>query len=218
MVHFPICRVPTSPAARPRAGVRRVLYAAAPLGVLAFWCGLWIANERYPTEYDWRYMTYRACFIRSVIPADIAGRGRRRSCGLGGLCWVLALYWSRRLASARDLAGRHLGDGTRLHLHGVLRVVARAISSFREKSRHARVGGLHRLCIGTVHLTYLRLDRNYSDGRAGSPAPVDLRVRCRGAALLPILLVASPKPMSPMRYRNCRGSVSNGASGACPHT
>jgi hypothetical protein len=29
----------------------------APLGVLAFWAGLWIAARRYPTEYDWRYMS-----------------------------------------------------------------------------------------------------------------------------------------------------------------
>jgi hypothetical protein len=62
--------------------------AAAPLGVLAFWCGLWIAGELYPSEYDWRYMT-----ISSLLYPDRNPDGYRWAwggvalCGLGGLCW-----------------------------------------------------------------------------------------------------------------------------------
>src|ERR1700678_414498 len=82
-------------------------YAAAPLGVLAFWCGLWIAGALYPSEYDWRYMT-----ISSLLYPDRNPDGYRWAwagvalCGLGGLCWVAAMSWNRRLSNA---ANRPLG-------------------------------------------------------------------------------------------------------------
>jgi hypothetical protein len=40
-----------------KAFVRRASCATAPLGVLAFWGGMLMAARRYPSEYDWRYMT-----------------------------------------------------------------------------------------------------------------------------------------------------------------
>jgi hypothetical protein len=40
-----------------RAFARQAMRSPAALGVLAFWGGLWIAMRRYPSEFDWRYMT-----------------------------------------------------------------------------------------------------------------------------------------------------------------
>ena len=72
--------------------------AAALLGVLTFWCGLWMAARRYPSEYDWRFIT-----ISRLGYADRNPDGYRWAwgglmlCGLGGLCWtaVLLLDWRR---------------------------------------------------------------------------------------------------------------------------
>src|ERR1700721_79439 len=80
-----------------REFARQALRAAAPLGVVAFWCCLWMAAERYPSEYDWRYMT-----ISSLLYPERNPHGYRWAwggvavCGLGGLCWVSQLIWNGR--------------------------------------------------------------------------------------------------------------------------
>jgi hypothetical protein len=81
------------------ASARKNLCAAAPLlGVLTFWCGLWMAARRYPSEYDWRFIT-----ISRLGYADRNPDGYRWAwgglmlCGLGGLCWTAILLrdWRR---------------------------------------------------------------------------------------------------------------------------
>jgi len=81
------------------ASARKNLCAAAALlGVLTFWCGLWMAARRYPSEYDWRFIT-----ISRLGYADRNPDGYRWAwgglmlCGLGGLCWTAVLLrdWRR---------------------------------------------------------------------------------------------------------------------------
>lgn len=80
---------------------RRVLPATAPVGLLAFWGGMWMAARRYPSEFDWRYMT-----ISSLVYPDRNPAGHQWAsagiflCGLCGLCCAALL--------AR---GRHVGAG-----------------------------------------------------------------------------------------------------------
>ena len=86
------------------ASARKNLCAgAALLGVLTFWCGLWMAARRYPSEYDWRFIT-----ISRLGYADRNPDGYRWAwgglmlCGLGGLCWTAVLLRDWR----RDGTGR----------------------------------------------------------------------------------------------------------------
>jgi hypothetical protein len=86
------------------ASARKNLCAAAALlGVLTFWCGLWMAARRYPSEYDWRFIT-----ISRLGYADRNPDGYRWAwgglmlCGLGGLCWTAVLLRDWR----RDGTGR----------------------------------------------------------------------------------------------------------------
>ena len=86
------------------ASARKNLCAAAALlGVLTFWCGLWMAARRYPFEYDWRFIT-----ISRLGYADRNPDGYRWAwgglmlCGLGGLCWTAVLLRDWR----RDGTGR----------------------------------------------------------------------------------------------------------------
>ena len=86
------------------ASARKNLCAAAALlGVLTFWCGLWMAARRYPSEYDWRFIT-----ISRLGYADRNPDGYRWAwgglmlCGLGGLCWTAVL----RRDCRRDVTGR----------------------------------------------------------------------------------------------------------------
>jgi hypothetical protein len=70
-------------------------------GVLAFWCGMWIADQRYPTEYDWRYIT-----ISSLVYPDRNPRGYLWAwtgvalCALAGLYWTGVRVWQARRAGS----------------------------------------------------------------------------------------------------------------------
>ncbi len=78
------------------------------MGLLAFWAGLRIAGRKYPSEYDWRYMT-----ISSLVYPDRNPRGYRWAwigltlCALGGLCWTLVLLrdWRHEGAGGGGPAG-----------------------------------------------------------------------------------------------------------------
>lgn len=175
---------------RRRGVLRRALRAAAPLGVVAFWCGLWVAAERYPSEYDWRYMT-----ISSLLYPDRNPFGYRWAwgglalCGLGGLCWVSVLIGPAQ-GGERPAGVWAMGLGyicmvccallptPFLHLarsHDLL-----ALSAF--------VG----LCIGTVQLTYRCVERSLRGRSRGFPGESWIYAGAiAGAAMLPMLLVSA---------------------------
>lgn len=171
---------------------RQTLYAAAPLGVSAFWCGLWIAAKRYPTEYDWRYMT-----VSSLLYPDRNPGGYRWAwggvavCGLGGLCWIAALSWDRTFSSTaqRPVGLWALGVGYVCMVFCVL-LPARFLHIPRSHDILA-LAAFVGVCIGTMQLTYRVVDRILRQRARGLPGgPWIYACMIAGAALLPILLVS----------------------------
>ena len=164
----------------------RILCAMASIGLLGFWAGLYLASRRYPSEYDWRYMT-----ISSLLYPDRDPRGYSWAwcgvvaCALGGLCWVSVLMrsnptrpgtWALALGYV-CMVGCAVWPGHLLHLprgHDLLALLA-------------FVG----ICTGTVCFTYewveQGLRRRRVEGRAGARVCAGLAA---GAALLPLCLVA----------------------------
>jgi hypothetical protein len=171
---------------------RQTFYVAAPLGVLAFWCGLWIAGERYPSEFDWRYMT-----ISSLLYPERNPGGYRWAwsgvalCGLGGLCWILALSWNGRLSGARrsPLGIRAMGLGYVCMMCCAL-LPARFLHIPRSHDILA-LAAFVGVCIGTVLMTHAAVNRHLrlrackTSGRSWIYASA-----VAGGALLPILLVS----------------------------
>jgi hypothetical protein len=85
---------------------RRAAAVAAALGVLAFWCGLLLAARRYPSEYDWRYITISSLVYPDRNPAGwLWARGGLVLCGLAGLNWALTLRREGRGSVARGSPG-----------------------------------------------------------------------------------------------------------------
>jgi hypothetical protein len=137
-----------------KAFTRQAACASTPLGVLAFWSGLWMAGHRYPVGFDWRYMT-----LSSLVYPDRNPHGYQWAwggltvCALGGLYWAALLTrdWpcevhGRRPAGIWALAFGYLCMACCALLAGPLLPIPKlhqmlAISSF--------VG----LCIGVVQLT-----------------------------------------------------------------
>lgn len=85
---------------------KNLFVAAALLGVITFWYGLWMAARRYPSEYDWRFIT-----ISRLGYADRNPDGYRWAwgglmlCALGGLCWTAILLrdWRRNGTGRRPV-------------------------------------------------------------------------------------------------------------------
>jgi hypothetical protein len=94
--------------------LRRVSCAMAILGVLAFWGGMLMAARRYPSGYDWRYMS-----VSKLLSPDRNPTGYLWAstgivlCSLCGLCWaaVLAQYRTHEGAGDRPSGIRALQFG-----------------------------------------------------------------------------------------------------------
>jgi hypothetical protein len=86
------------------ARARRAAAVAAALGVLAFWCGMLLAARRYPSEYDWRYITISTLVYPDRNPAGwLWARGGLVLCGFAGLWWTLTLLREGRPGAERGL-------------------------------------------------------------------------------------------------------------------
>ena len=86
--------------------LRRVAYAPAALGVLLFWLGIVLAAQRYPSEYDWRYMT-----VSRLLGADHDPAGYLWARAGIVLCGLFGFVWARLLAQRRRGAIRALQVG-----------------------------------------------------------------------------------------------------------
>jgi hypothetical protein len=181
------------------ACTRRALYAAAPFGVLAFWGGLWLAGRRYPSEYDWRYMT-----ISSLVYADRNPAGYRWAwgglmlCALGGLCWTMVLARDMGRAGAGCVgAGRRPVAIWALGL-GYLCMVCCALSPAKLQSvpkAHEILAlcAFFGVCVGIVQLTF-RTVRHSARLRSSRHTPGALRFFAgllAGIVLAPIALAAA---------------------------
>jgi hypothetical protein len=156
----------------------------APLGLFWFWAGLYAAARRYPSEYDWRYMTISSLLYPDRDPGGYAWAWCGIVlCALGGLCWVAVLHSRSRSTGVWALGfgylcmvGCALWPGRLLRLprgHDVLALLAFVA-----------------ICIGMVQLTYLAVAK----GLRRYTAEREIRVRVvagiiAGAALLPLVLV-----------------------------
>jgi hypothetical protein len=81
------------------AVIRTALRIGASIGVLAFWCGMWMAGRLYPSEYDWRYVT-----MSSLVYPDRNPRGYLWAWTGVALCALAGLFWTgvRLSQSARS--------------------------------------------------------------------------------------------------------------------
>lgn len=161
----------------------------APLGVLAFWAGLWMAARRYPSEYDWRYMS-----ISNLVYADRNPDGYQVAwgglmlCALGGLCWTTVLFRDAR----REGSGRRPVGILSLCLGYVFMVCAlvpQRILGVRKGHEILALLAFFGICIGIVRLTFRASEQNFRlRRRPFSAAPRLYAGLLAGVALLPIAM------------------------------
>jgi len=83
-----------------RALLRQAVRTTAPFGALAFWIGMLIAQRRYPSEYDWRYIT-----MSSLVYPERNPDGFLWARAGIGLCGLAGLYWTAGLIRAGQAGG-----------------------------------------------------------------------------------------------------------------
>jgi hypothetical protein len=166
-----------------------VFVAVAVAGVPAFWIGICAAARRYPSEYDWRYITISSLVYPDRNPAGhVWASAGVFICGLCGMCWVTAVaarygqeagrralgIWALRLGFA-CMAGTALLTERPLQvpdLHEIL-----AVTAF--------LG----ICSGLIWQALHVLQRGSRARQGGSTRGVRISSRVlAGAALAPIVL------------------------------
>lgn len=180
----------TAGIANSRGLTRRVLGAMAVAGVPAFWIGICTAARRYPSEYDWRYITISSLVYPDRNPAGhVWASAGIFSCGLCGLCWVTSVA----VRVGPDAAARRPPGMWALGL-GFACMAGTALLT----ERPLQVPDLHEIlavtaflgiCTGLVRQTLHALQRSSRPRPGGSTGGIRLSARVlAGAALAPVVL------------------------------
>jgi len=84
---------------------RLTLCAGMPLGVFAFWVCMVAAATRFPSEYDWRYMTISVLIYPERNPAGhLWASAALTACAVGGLLGIAVLSRKERTPGLYILA------------------------------------------------------------------------------------------------------------------
>jgi hypothetical protein len=154
-----------------RATAPQAWCTTASLGVLAFWGGMLMAGRRYPSEYDWRYIT-----ISSLVYGDrnpngyLWARAGIVLCGLAGLFWTTVLVRKGKPPGGveRPVGISALGLGYLCMLCCAL--LPERLVGIPKGHDFLALAAFVGICIGIVHSTFKAVERRARlGGLAGSP-------------------------------------------------
>src|SRR5215469_15604459 len=152
--------------------------AAMAIGLLAFWMGLGMAAQSYPSEYDWRYMTISSLLYQDRNPHGY-GWGRA---GLV-ICGVCGLYWALRGVRVHGFTAVSLAAG---YLAMVLcALLPSPLFGIPKPHEVLAVTAFIAVCIGVSRLSFATLVK----GRAGRQRLFAITVS--SLPLLPVVLAAA---------------------------
>ena len=153
-----------------RASAPRAWCAPASLGVLAFWGGMLMAAHRYPSEYDWRYMTISSLVYDDRNPNGyLWARAGIVMCGLAGLYMTAGLARTRRQAG-----GAECPVGIWALRLGYFCMVCCALLPERllglpRSHDFLALAAFICVCVGMAHSTFNAVKRSVRPGRPGNP-------------------------------------------------
>jgi hypothetical protein len=148
-----------------------------PAGVLAFWVCMFIAGARFPSVYDWRYMTTSQLIYPERNPAGhLWASAALIACAIGGLLWLFVLRGTRRLQGLPVLATGYCC----MILSSLL---PERWLSIRDGHEVLAIAGFISVCAGLVFLSVHHL-ASRSQGRSRRAWPIVLAV----VAFLPVVI------------------------------
>ena len=152
------------------------------LGLLAFWAGLAMAAQSYPSEYDWRYMT-----ISSLLYPDRNLHGY--AWGWAGLviCGVCGLYWVRHDVRGDRFATASLAAG--YACMALCALVPSTLLGMPKPHETLALIAFIAVCAGVTRLSFAALTlREPRCGQSGRQRLCALAVS--GLPLLPVVIAA----------------------------
>ena len=162
----------------------------ASLGVLAFWGGMVMAGRRYPSEYDWRYIT-----ISSLVYGDrnpdgyLLARAGIVMCGLAGLYWttVLIRKWKQPGTAKPPVGIWALGLGYLCMVCCAL--LPDGLVGIPKGHDLLALAAFVGVSIGMVHSTFKAVERSALQGRLAGSSRLHAAILA-GVPLSPIVLAA----------------------------
>ena len=153
------------------------------LGLLAFWAGLAMAAQSYPSAYDWRYMT-----ISSLLYPDRNPNGY--GWGWAGLviCGVCGLYWVRRGVRGDRLATASLAAG--YACMALCALVETPLFGLPKPHEALALTAFIALCAGVTRLSFAALSQRNSVSQQTDRHRV-CTLAVSGLPLLPVVLAAA---------------------------
>jgi len=140
--------------------LRWVSCVTAALGALAFWGGMWLAAQQYPSGYDWQYMPVSNLLSpsRNATGYLWASAGMV-ACSLCGLCWTAAVARRSKRSSAGDRPSgiRTLQFGYLCMMTAVL--LSRWLHRIEKGHEFFAVLAFAGLLIGMIRLMYQTIER-----------------------------------------------------------
>jgi hypothetical protein len=169
---------------------RRACFAAAPLGVLTFWAGMLMAARRYPSEYDWRYMTLSSLISPARNPTGhLWASGGIVLCGLCGLSWAAILPQRSKLEGARDFPSGFWALRFGNFFMACSAVLPSWLLPIPKGHEILALFAFFGLCLGMIQLTFQTIERTFARGTRTSLGRSRLYAAIlAGTAVLPILL------------------------------
>jgi hypothetical protein len=166
------------------------LCATALLGVFVFWFGMVMAGRRYPSEYDWRYMTMSSLVFPDRNPAGhLWASAGIVLCGLCGLCWVAARDWNQDGAGESPIGISALRLG--FFCMAVCAVLPERLLPVPKGHEILALMAFFNLCLGLMQRTFHTVKRYLLLRARSSPGGARLYAGLlAGGALSPILLAS----------------------------
>jgi hypothetical protein len=165
-----------------------MISAAAPCGVIVFWLGMAMAVLRFPSEYDWRYMT-----VSDLISPARNPQGHLWASAGVVVCWLCGWYWVEALARLyrQRTSGRLPGSVVILRVGFLFTALSAVVPSWwlpiRKGHEILALIAFLGLCLGIVLLTFRRLEEGFR--RRGRSAWSHLSAGLAAAvALFPVFL------------------------------
>jgi hypothetical protein len=172
--------------------VRQISSSTALSSILAFWAGMVLAAQRYPSEYDWRYMPISHLLSPARDPAGYlwAWTGIVL-CSLFGLCWtaLLSRQWKQEAGEDRPKGIGALQFGYAFAIGaGVLPQWIYRIERGHEILTILAFGGI---CVGMISLMFTVINRTLMGRLLRLTAKARLLAgTLASAAVFPIVLAA----------------------------
>jgi hypothetical protein len=150
---------------RVRLSPPQFAFTTAVLGVLAFWGAMVLAARRFPSEYDWRYMTISMLVYTDRNPGGyLWARAGVVACGVAGLIWTMLLAQKERRAGSAQRPTGIWALGLGYLCMALCALLPDQLVAIPKSHELLALAAFFAICVGIVHTTFKAIERSAVPG------------------------------------------------------